>query len=563
MLAEIRVQNIALIDEVTVDLEDGLNILTGETGAGKSILLGAINLALGARNARETVRDPEKSAGVELLFIEQNPRVLSRLAELGIEAPDGEILISRRFTGGRAVSRINGETVVTAQVRQAADLLIDIHGQHEHQSLLNTARHIEILDRFAPAMGPLRRQMQTLWEEYGALEKELTRCAANEQEKERLLALMRYEAEEIEEAALKEGEEEELQELRRRLLYSERLREDSMTAYEALRSAGDEPSASDLISTALAKIEAMERLDPGFFADRREALRDAAAVVEDVATDLRDYGENIEEDDGRLDAVEERLELIRRLKSKYGRTVGEIQAYKEKNDQEILKLQHIQETLEDLRRQKQVKEEEMRRTADRMTAVRQEAAEKVSGEITEILKTLQFTEPIFRIAVEPGPLSAKGADQVTFLIRTNVGDEIRPLSKIASGGEISRIMLAIKTVLAQQDEIGTLIFDEIDTGISGRTAQSVAEKMSRIARYRQVIAVTHLPQIAAMADVHLCIEKSAEGGKTYTRVRRLKGEETVQEVARMLGGLEMTDAVYKNAHEMKKLAEDWKKKDRA
>ena len=566
MLAQIRVQNIALIDEVTVDLEEQLNILTGETGAGKSILLGAINLALGARNGKDVVRDPEKPAGVDLLFIEQNPKVLKKLEELGIslEIEEGgtEILISRRIgSNGRGTSRINGETVVAAQVRQAAALLIDIHGQHEHQSLLNEASHIEILDRFSAPMGALREQMKRLWEQNTACRKELEHYTENEREKERLLALRQFESDEIEQAALREGEEEELQEQRQRLLYAGRLREDSQIAYEALRSQS-EGGASDQISTAVNRMEGLQKLDGEFFTARTEALRDALAVVEDVAADLLDYAENIEEDDGQLDAVEERLDLIHRLKNKYGRTQAEIQQYKIKNDEEMQKLLHIQETIADLRAQQAAIEAKMRETAEKMTQLRQEQAERVGAEITDILTTLQFTDPIFRIQVEPAELSAKGADKVTFLIRTNVGDDIKPLSKVASGGEISRVMLAIKTVLASQDEIETLIFDEIDTGISGRTAQSVAEKMSRIARYRQVIAVTHLPQIAAMADVHLCIEKSTEQGRTYTHVHKLKPAEQVQEIARLLGGLQVTEAVTENAREMKKLAEDWKKKNR-
>ncbi len=563
MLAQIRVQNIALMDEVTVDLEEQLNILTGETGAGKSILLGAINLALGGRSSKDILRDPEKPAAVELFFVEKNPKVLEKIQELGIEAEDGEILISRRFgTNGKGICRVNGETVVAAQVKQIATWLIDIHGQHEHQSLLNSVRHIDILDRFIPEMASLRNSMEMLWTEHNEIEKELQKYTTNEQEKERLLALMQYESNEIAEANLQESEEEALQEQRKRLMYSGRLRGDSMLAYEVLRSATAETCAVDLISTALNKIEGMERLDGEFFGARRESLQDALSVVEDVAADLRAYVEDIDEDDGRLDQIEERLDLIHRLKNKYGRTVEEIYQYKEKNDREIEKLQNISETIATLRSRKAEKLTQMESLAARMTDLRQTQGKEISAEITEILKTLQFSDPDFWVEIEPKDLSPKGRDQVIFMIRTNIGEERKPLSKIASGGEISRIMLAIKTVLAGQDEIDTLIFDEIDTGISGRTAQSVAEKMSRIARYRQVIAVTHLPQIAAMADNHLCIEKTAQDGKTYTHINKLSDTAEIAEIARLLGGLEMTEAVYKNAQEMKKMAEGWKKKDR-
>ena len=563
MLTQISVANIALMDSVEVELGDGLNILTGETGAGKSILLGAINLCLGAKSARDAVRDPEKPAYVDLLFTDISQPVLDALAEMDIEAEEGELLLSRRFgTNGKGTSRANGVAVSSQQVKTLAGLLIDIHGQHEHQSLLNSATHIEILDRFSPESAALRETMRSLWSEHSAIEKELEELSANEAEKERLLSLLQYESNEIEEADLVEGEEDELNELRHRLLYAGRLREDSLRAYGALRDVEAEACALDLLERASSLMEGLERFDPAFFAPRREALMNAAAIADDIAADLRAYGENIEEDEGRLAEIEERLDLIHRMKTKYGRSIPEIYRYKQKNDAEIDKLNHISELLAELRLRQTAVRGKMEETAGALHELRVRSAGKISGQITEILKTLQFSDPCFTVDIAPRELSAKGSDAVSFLVRTNLGDEIKPLTQIASGGEVSRIMLAIKTVLAEQDEIGTLIFDEIDTGISGRTAQSVAEKMCHIAGFRQVIAVTHLAQLAAMADTHLCITKEEENGKTYTRVRKLSEAEEPEELARLVGGLMLTEAVYENAREMKRLANAWKEENR-
>ena len=559
MLSQISVQNIALIDEVSVELGDGLNIITGETGAGKSILLGAINLALSAKSAKEVVRDPEQNASVDLLFTDVSDEVAAALSGMDIDASDREVLISRRFgVGGRGTSRVNGVTVTAAQVKQIAQLLIDVHGQHELQSLLNSAFHIEILDRFDERIMERKPRMAELWNRSLEINRELSRLTENEREKDRLLALMQYESDEIAAANLREGEEDELNELRKKLLYAGRLKEDSLKAHELLRSGEGGECAVDLMNSALSLIESAERFDEGFFREKKEELMNAVAIAEDLAQELRGYSESIEGDEGRLNETEERLDLIHRLKSKYGRTVEEILRYKEKNDAEIRKLENVAETIAALRSEEAKNRAEAEALAAELTALRSDAGERIGAEITKILATLQFSDPAFVIELSPKELSAKGADEVRFMIRANKGDSIRPLAQIASGGELSRVMLAIKTVLAEQDEIGTLIFDEIDSGISGRTAQSVAEKMDRIAGFRQVIAVTHLPQIAAMADRHLCISKVEENGQTYTRVTPLDRSAQVQELARMVGGVEITPAVLENAREMKELALAWK-----
>ena len=561
MLIHLRVQNIALIDEVAVDLSEGLNVLTGETGAGKSILLGAINLALGGRGNKELLRDPSKPAVVDLMFIEEKETVLEKLAELGITVADGEILISRRFTaGGRSTCQINQTMVTTAQVKQVAALLIDIHGQHEHQSLLDSSKHIDLLDRFIAQAPALKQELRIHWDEAKELKKQWEHYAENGKDRERLLALMQYEIDEIEEARWKEGEEEALNEERKKLLYSGRLQEGCLSAYHLLR--GDNPSgqpALDAMEEALQRIHDIASYDSTFFEPYVASLEEQISILEDIAADLRGYGEEMESQPERLDEVENRLDQIQHLKNKYGQSRELVMAYYEKTKTEQEKLQNLKETMEKLERQIERKQQEMEKIAVELSQLRVQAARKIETEITEVLATLQFNEPIFKVGCEAKELSPKGADQIVFQIRTNVGEALRPLHQIASGGEMSRVMLAIKTVLAKQDEIGALIFDEIDTGISGRTAQSVAEKMSKIAGFHQVICVTHLPQIAALADCHMLIQKTVSQDHTATHITQLSEGQITEELARMLGGAEITDAVRQNAMEMKKLADEWKK----
>lgn len=560
MLSQIRVRNMALIDEASVELKDKLNILTGETGAGKSILLGAVNLALGAKSAKDAVRDPSQPAFVELLFEDSSRKVAEWLEENGIEAEDGEILISRRFgAAGKGVSRINGVTVVSQQVKQLSSLLIDIHGQHEHQSLLNQQQHIDVLDRFAPGSAELKESLQEKLTERRATDRDLSESAQNEREKERLLSILRFESNEIDEANLQPGEEDKLRDERSRLMYAGRMKEDCLKAYSLLASSDGDVNAAGLVSDAIGNLSFLCRLDPAHFEARSVELNEALAVIEDAAKDFLDYGESVDMDEERLVEIDRRLDLIHYLQSKYGSNVEDILAYKESNDKKIEELLNIAEHIEALRTKLAKLDREIEALCGKLTALRRLTGSQIEQQITEILKTLQFSDPDFKVLIEAKEPGAKGADEVTFMIRTNVGEELKPLNRIASGGEISRVMLAIKTVLADRDEIGTLIFDEIDSGISGRTAQSVAEKMSMIAGFRQVIAVTHLPQIASMADYHFCIEKVEENGHSRTTVRELDETEQLDEIARLLGGLTLTETVRKNAEEMKMLANQWKK----
>ena len=559
MLSHIRVQNIALIDEAKIDLEEGLNALTGETGAGKSILLGAISLALGQRGSKDAVRDPSRAAEVALLFTDYK-EVKEVLEEMGVEDTDSQLLIRRRFlSSGRSANFINDAMVTQSQIRRIASLLIDIHGQHEHQSLLNQSRHIDLLDRFISGSAKELEKMAGLYAEYQQLEKELSRFQESGRDRERLLSLMAYELSEIEENTWKEGEEENLLEERKKLVYSEKLKEESGKAYQQLIGEGREAGALDQLDETLSSLNRVAGYDEAFFAPQIQTLEESTSILRDLAHELRNYSEEIQADPERLSEIEERYDRIQHIKSKYGKTREKVEQYYQKTRQEYQDLENLDETIRRLGRKLDEAKKKMEDQATVLTGMRKEAAATIEKEITEVLSTLEFEDPVFRIAVDEGPVGPKGQDRVCFMIRTNVGEKVKPLSEIASGGEMSRVMLAIKTVLAKQDEIGTLIFDEIDSGISGRTAQSVAEKMALIAVYHQVICVTHLPQIAAMADVHLRIEKTAVSGHTVTNVLRLSEEEIGTELSRMLGGAKITEAVRENAAEMKSLADRVKK----
>lgn len=560
MLQHVRVQNIALIDEAAFDLDQGLNVLTGETGAGKSILLGAIHLALGSRAGKDIIRDTARGASVDLLFSDVAPKVLEELEKEGIFSENGEVLVSRRFTpSGRSACVINDCMVTAVQVKKIASMLIDIHGQHEHQSLLDAGKHIELLDRFIPEMPSLLKDLRSLWDESESIRKELAFYEENGRDRARMLSLMEFEINEIEETSWQDGEEESLAEEKKRLMYAERLQRSALEAASMMNGDSSSEGALSLLDNALSKMRSASSYDEEFFGPYIESMQEQLSVLEDIAAELRDYGEGMEADPERLNTIEDRISAIYHLKEKYGRDREQVLQYLTKRQDEFEKLKNLEATTEKLRQDYDKLHENLEAISRKMTTLRVNAGKRIEKQITEVLSTLQFEDPLFEVSREEKKLSPNGSDTVVFLIRTNVGEKIMPLNKIASGGEMSRVMLAIKTVLAAEDEIGTMIFDEIDTGISGRTAQSVAEKMSRIAAFHQVICVTHLPQIAAMADNHLRIEKASKDGHTSTRIYSLEMDEVAIELSRMLGGSEITEAVKENAMEMKRLANERKK----
>ncbi len=561
MLQHVRVQNIALIDEAAFDLDRGLNVLTGETGAGKSILLGAIHLALGSRAGKDIIRDTSRGASVDLLFSEVAPEVTSELEKDGIFCENGEVLVSRRFTpSGRSACVINDCMVTAVQVKKIAAMLIDIHGQHEHQSLLDAGKHIELLDRFIPDMPDLLKELRNLWDESESIRKEIAFYEEQGRDRARMLSLMEFELNEIDETNWQEGEEEQLSEEKKHLMYAERLQRSALEAASLMSDGGRSgEGALSLLDDALSKMRSASSYDEAFFGPFVESMAEQISVLEDIAQELRSYGEDMEADPERLNEIEDRISAINHLKEKYGKDREQVYKYYEERDREYQNLKHLEATLEKLNGDYALYHKKMEALSQKMSSLRKAAGKRIEKQITEVLSTLQFEDPIFEVSIEEKNLSPNGSDTVVFMIRTNVGEKIMPLNKIASGGEMSRVMLAIKTVLAEEDEIGTMIFDEIDTGISGRTAQSVAEKMSKIAAFHQVICVSHLPQIAAMADNHLRIEKASKDGHTATKIYALDPQEIPEELSRMLGGSQITDAVRENAVEMKRLAEERKK----
>ena len=549
MLLELHVRNLALIERADVEFGEGLNILTGETGAGKSFIIGSVTMALGGKASRDSIRQGAEYAYIELVFSVSGEEKERALKEAGIEpTPDGLVIVSRKITPSRSVSRVNDETVTAARLGRITGLLLDIHGQHEHQSLLHKSKHLEILDAYArPLTQPLKTQIAEEYETYRGLLGRLKEFSMDRDARIREMDFLRFEIQEIEEAALKEGEEEELTARHRLIVHGKRIGENLGRAHEALQWEG--------ISGAVRAVEEAAQYDESL-KNLRDQLYDGEAILNDACREISAYLEGLDLDEEAFRQIEDRLDCIHNLQAKYGRTVREIEAGLEEKKKRLGELENFDACREQAERELAACELRLEAACGQLSAVRKEAAGKLTEAIRQGLAELNFLDVAFSMEFERLPhFTALGYDEAQFLISTNPGQPLRPLKDVASGGELSRIMLAIKTVLADTDEIPTLIFDEIDTGISGRTAQMVSEKLAYIGRTHQVICITHLPQIAAMADVHFEIAKSARDGQTVTTIRQLDREASVKELARLLGGAKITDAVLKNAYEMKELAD--------
>lgn len=552
MLQNLHVKNLALIKETEVEFKEGLNILSGETGAGKSIIIGSINLALGEKVQKEMLRDNADTALVELVFFVDNPATLEAVRALGIEVEDETIILSRKITAGRAIARINGEAVSASKMREAAALLIDIHGQHEHQSLLSKRKHLEILDLFAKDL--LREQKQKLsvcYREYRKLLDELEQSDSDTEERVRELSFLEYEVKEIEDANLTPGEDIELEEQFRKYSNGKKIL-DAIHAVQAATAEEDE-SASERISRAVRELAGVSGYDKRV-EELEKQLTEIDNLLGDFNHEVASYLSEEEFDDETYFEIEKRLDSINHLKSKYGNTIEQIlESYNSKRER-IAVLKDYDEYLNQLLSKINHKKQELTQLSDEVSAIRQKESTMLTKAICQALMDLNFLDVRFTMEFRKIDFTENGTDEVEFMISTNPGEPLKPLGKVASGGELSRIMLAIKTVLAENDHIETLIFDEIDSGISGRTAQMVSEKMNELGRSHQIICITHLPQIAAMADTHFLIEKSVENDTTVSHIHELSDEESVQELARMLGGVEITDKVVENAREMKKMA---------
>mgnify|MGYP003300002146 CR=1 FL=1 len=553
MLQNLHVKNLALIDETEVEFQDGLNILTGETGAGKSIIIGSINLALGQKVPKEMLKENGESALVELIFSLDDEKVREKLAEYDIEAEDDQVILTRKISSGKAVARINGETVSASVLKEVSSLLIDIHGQHEHQSLLSKKKHLDILDVYAKQqIGTKKEKLALAFSEYKKLKEEWDASSMDEEERKRELSFLEFEIKEIEDANLKIGEDEELEEEFRRFSNGRKIMEAVGHAHEAVDGQGE--SASELIGRALREISSVSGYDKAI-ADMESQLIEIENLLHDFNHELSAYISDADFDEETFYHIEKRLDLINHMKSKYGNSIQMILDLYEEKCQKVNVLNDYDAYLKTLSDALSKKEQEVKVLCEEISDIRKKHATLLCEAITKALQDLNFLDVTFSMEFgEPVTYSANGYDTPEFMISTNPGEPVKPLAKVASGGEMSRIMLAIKTVMADADEIESLIFDEIDSGISGRTAQMVAEKMNVLGRNHQIICITHLPQIAAMADAHYLIEKTVENNETHSNIYKLKEEESVHELARMLGGVEITDAVVKNAQEMKELA---------
>ena len=553
MLQNLYVKNLALIEEAEVDFKPGLNILSGETGAGKSIIIGSINLALGEKVQKEMLRENEENALVELVFSVENEAQKKALEEMDVFLEDDCVILSRRIANGRGVAKINGESVPASKMRDVAALLIDIHGQHEHQSLLHKKKHLEILDAFAKeALSNKKEALTEAYAEYRKLLAELKNADVNEEDRLREVSFLEYEIKEISEANLQENEDVTVEEEYKRYSNGKKIMEALNMAYQY--SGNGSENASDFTSRALKELSQASAFDDKV-RELEAQILEIDNLLNDFNREIADYIDDTEFDDETFFELEKRLDEINHLKSKYGRTIPEILTALSEKEARLEKLQDYDCYLADLRKKVNEAEKVVGRLCMQVSEIRKDYAKTLVFEVTNALKDLNFLDVRFEMQFdELSDYTANGIDDPEFLISTNPGEPVKPLGKVASGGELSRIMLAIKTVLADNDDIETLIFDEIDSGISGRTAQMVSEKMNVLGRNHQIICITHLPQIAAMADAHYLIEKSVENQTTVSKIRLLNEEESINELSRMLGGVEITDKVKESAREMKELA---------
>lgn len=535
-----------------MEFSPGLNILTGETGAGKSIIIGAVNVALGAAGFKGFAREDAEYALVEMVFSVENERIRERLMELDIPMEDDQVIITRKLTKGRSVSKINGETVPVSRIRAVAEVLIDIHGQHEHQSLLYRKNHLGIVDEYAKEeLAPFLEKNEVLYREWQQKKKELSELMADEAGRAKEMDFLRFEVGEIDGAGLLEGEDERLEEQYRRMTEGKKIAE---AASEVLSLLSGDGGAAELTGRAIRSLSPMAGFDREI-SGLSDQLYDIDNLLGDFNRELSDYAESLTFDGEEFCRVEERLDFINHLKSKYGDTISDILAYREEKQNRLDVLENYDTCLAKLRNEYGACQKKLMKNSEKLSEIRKKYAGELNQRIKEALRDLNFLhvefDTVFDRLEQPG---AAGFDDICFVISTNPGEALKPLQDVASGGELSRIMLAIKAVLADKDATETLIFDEIDVGISGRTAQKVSEKMALIAKSHQVICITHLAQIASQADGHYCIEKKVENQATSTSIRKLSEEESILELARILGGAQITPTVLESAREMRKLA---------
>ncbi len=553
LLVSLHVKNFAIINEVEVYFKDHLNIMTGETGAGKSIIIGSVNAALGAKVNKDIVRNGAEYALVELVFETNDEAVFGKMAELDIPIEGEQIIISRKIMSGRSICKINGENVTATALSMIASMLIDIHGQHEHQSLLHKQKHMEIVDRFAKdEISSIKQDLEQCYKEYSKLKHEFDHAGIDEEKRLREISFLEYEVNEIKNASIVAGEDEELSVRYKKLSNANAISEGlqnvySLTGYES-------GNAGDLVGRALRNLSKVAEYDEtiGEFLSQ---VNDIDALMNDLNRDLSQYLSDMDQTEEEFDEVTKRLDLINHLKSKYGNSLELINKHCEECEEKLRKYRDYNDYIAKLEKSLKDSEKKVKSLSEQVSDIRQRKAQELTAKICEALIALNFLDVKFGMSfIRMENYTANGFDDGEFIISTNPGEEMKPISRIASGGELSRIMLGIKSVLAEKDEIDTLIFDEIDVGISGRTAQKVSEQLTNIAKHHQIICITHLAQIAAMADSHYIIEKTTDGTSTQTNIRSLTQDESIDELSRILGGAEITERVKENAKEMKELA---------
>ena len=555
MLWRLHVKNFALIEKADIEFGEGLNILTGETGAGKSILIDAVTVALGGKVTATMIRTGAPFAYIELVFLIEEEKKKKELLELGIELEEEHtLIISRKIMKGRSLCKLNDESVTVARLKEVTSLLIDIHGQHEHQSLMYQSKHLQILDEYAKVdLEKDKKKMATCYKEYKECKKKLESFTMKEEERIREVDFCKYEINEIETAALKEGEEEELDSKYRRASHAKSILE-ALSMSENYLGYNSEYGAGESIGQALKVLTDVLRYDENL-QNLVNQLSDVESILSDINRDLSSRIEDVEYEEAGFNELAARLDLIRSIYAKYGRNYKEVMDSLEQKRERLFELENYENSYKETELKLETLKQEALEVCKKISVTRQKVAKKLAKEIENHLKELNFLQVQFDILVtQAKEFNENGYDEIKFVISTNPGEPMRAVASVASGGELSRIMLAIKTVLADSDEIPTLIFDEIDTGISGRTAQQVSEKLSYIGKKHQVLCITHLPQIAAMAKEHFLIEKNIVEGTTKTKITSLSENESIKELARLLGGVKITDAVLENALEMKRLA---------
>lgn len=550
MLTSLKIENVAIIESAAIEFGCGLNVLTGETGAGKSIVIDSINAILGERTSRDIIRTGAQSAKVYAVFEDVNAKVREFLDENGIDCEDGVLIINRTLSReGKNICRLNGAPVTVSMLREIGGELIDIHGQHDNQSLLSPEKHCGFVDSFAGNADIIADYR----EKYGRLceiRSKLKKLTSDESSKSQRIDFLTYQIDELEKAEISIGERDELKARKALFDNSQKVIESLNVAYEALKADG---AGIDMIAAAESEISDasayMETLS-----EASEKITDIRYELEDIAETVRDAMSEIDFDSFELEDIAERLDLLYRLSKKYGDTEEEMLEYLENAKAELDNIAFSEEKVKALQAQEKAALAETNAAAERLTESRKAAGESLSNAICSELEFLDMPNVRFVVKCGDVGLTENGKDEIEFLISANVGEEPKPLAKIASGGELSRIMLAIKNVLAETDGVDTMIFDEIDTGVSGRAAQKIAMKLRSASKGRQVICVTHLAQIAAQGDVHLYISKSVSDGKTYTNIKSLIEEERVAEIARIMGGMEITKLQFESAREMLKNA---------